>query len=261
MNRGSVGGARVAVVLGSGGGAFAERLESARRTPFAALRGFAVPSVPGHAGELLVGRLGGTALAVLSGRVHAYEGHPLERVVYPVRALARAGIRAVLLTNAAGAIRRSWKPGDLMIVADHLNAIGDPLAGRKPGGRFLDMTGAYDPALRRAARASARRLGIPVREGVYAAVTGPSYETPAEIRMWRVLGADAIGMSTVPEVIALREAGVRVLAISLISNMASGLGANSLDHPAVLAEGAKAAGRFGDLLEDLLPRMDRLVRG
>ncbi len=260
MKRLSLAGARVAVVLGSGAGPFAGRIAGARRTPFRELPGFACPTVAGHAGELIVGHVGGVRVAVLSGRVHAYEGHSLARVVHPVRAISRAGIRAAIVTNAAGAIRRAWKPGDLMIVADHLNAIGDPLAGPKGEGRFVDLGAAYDPALRRIARASARRLRITVREGIYAAVRGPSFETPAEIRMWRTLGADAIGMSTAPEVIALRGAGVRVLAVSLIANMASGIRPGTLDHRTALAEGEKAARRLGDLLEDLLPRLDRLVR-
>jgi purine-nucleoside phosphorylase len=260
VRRLSLGGARVAVVLGSGGGAFADRVVEPRRTPFRDLPGLAVPTVPGHAGELVVGRLGETRVAVLSGRLHAYEGNSLATVVGPVVALARAGVRAVVLTNASGAIRRSWRPGDLMLVADHLNAIGDPLAGVGKGRRFIDLSDAYDPAFRRIARASARRLGIAVREGVYAGVRGPSFETPAEIRMWRALGADAIGMSTVPEAIALREAGVRVLAVSLIANMAAGIRPGPLDHRTTLGEGDKAARRLGDLLEDVVPRLDRLVR-
>jgi purine-nucleoside phosphorylase len=260
VSRLSLDGARVAVVLGSGGAAFAERVTGARRTPFGQLPGFAHPTVAGHAGELVVGRVGGVRVAVLSGRVHAYEGYSLASVVRPVRAMARAGIRAIVVTNASGAIRRAWRPGDLMIVADHLNAIGDPLAGGKPEERFTDLGGAYDPAFRRLARASARRLRIPVREGVYAAVRGPSFETPAEIRMWRRLGADAIGMSTAPEVILLRQSGVRVLAVSLIANMAAGISPGPLDHRAILVEGEKAARRLGDFLEDVLPRLDRLVR-
>ena len=262
MNRLSLAGARVGIVLGSGAGSFARRLAGARRTPFTALPGFPAPSVPGHAGELIVGSIGGVPVAVLSGRAHAYEGHSLGRVVEPVRALARAGVHGIVLTNAAGAIRASWRPGDLVLVADHINGFGgNPLAGRAgAGGRFVDMTEAYDPALRRSARAAARRLGISLREGVYAGVPGPSYETPAEIRMWRRLGADAIGMSTVPEVIALRQAGVRVLAISLIANMAAGIAKMPLDHERVLAAGEKASGRLGDLLEALVPRIDALVR-
>jgi len=258
-----IGDARVGIVLGSGAGGFARRLARALRTSFSALRGFPAPSIAGHAGELIVGRAAGVPVAVLSGRVHAYEGHSFERVVHPVRALARAGVRAVVLTNAAGAVRAAWRPGDLMLVADHLNGFGaNPLAGPNDpslGPRFPDMTGAYDPALRRLARAAARRLAIPLRQGVYAGVPGPSYETPAEVRMWRTLGADAIGMSTVPEVIVLRHASVRVLAISLITNMAAGIGRAPLDHDRVLEAGERAAGRLGDLLEAVVPLVDRLI--
>ena len=256
-------GARIGIVLGSGAHPFAARVADARPKPFRAL-GLPAPTVEGHAGRLILGRVADVPVAVLAGRLHVYEGHSLARVAAPVRQLARAGVRAVILTNAAGGVRRTLRPGDLMLVSDHINGFGgDPLAGRAGGGkgrRFTDMTGAYDPELRRAARAAARGAGIRLREGVYAGVPGPSFETAAEIRMWRSLGADAIGMSTVPETIALRGEGVRVLAISLIANMAAGLSAASLGHGQVLATARRASRTLGDLLEAIVPRIDRLIR-
>jgi purine-nucleoside phosphorylase len=184
-------------------------------------------------------------------------------VVAPVRALARAGVRAVVLTNAAGGIRPTFRRGDLMLVSDHINGFGaDPLSGGGETGafpRFVDLTAAYDPELRRAARKAARSARIRLSEGVYAGVPGPSFETPAEIRMWRRLGADAIGMSTVPEVIALRGLGVRVLAISLITNRAAGLERMPLRHSDVLAAGEEKSRTLGALLKELIPRIDDLV--
>jgi purine-nucleoside phosphorylase len=255
-----IGGARVGIVLGTGAGGVAARLGRARSTPCAAIPGLVSPGVAGHAGELLTGELSGVRVAVLSGRPHFYEGHSMAQVVAGVRALARAGVRAVILTNAAGGIRPSLSPGDLMVVADHVNAFGtNPLIGdpeMSSGAPFVDMTAAYDVDFRRLARTAARRLGFVVQEGVYVGVSGPSYETPAEVRLWKRLGADAVGMSTVPEVIALRRAGVRVLAISTITNMAAGLSRARLEHDDVLETGRKAASRLGDLLVAIVPAID-----
>jgi len=254
-------GARVGIVLGSGAGELVHRLARRRRTSYAALSGFPPVGVAGHAGELVVGELSGIPVAVLAGRAHVYEGHSMAKVVAGVRALARSGIRAVILTNAAGALRRGLRPGDLMLVTDHINGFGaSPLPAAGPT-RFTDMTEAYDPELRRIARSASRRLGSPLRYGIYAGVPGPAYETPAEIRMWARLGADAIGMSTVPEVIALRQARVRVLAISTITNMAAGIAAGPLSHEEVLENGRSAAGRLGDLLAAIVPEIDVLIRG
>lgn len=259
-----IGDAKIGLVVGSGLAGCLEAFVDARATPYAKIPGFPVSSVPGHAGELLVGRLGGVPVAALSGRAHYYEGHPMEKIVAGVRALVRSGVKAVVLTNAAGGIRRSLRPGDLMLITDHINGFGtNPLIGANDetlGPRFPDMSFVYDRQLRRMARAAARRLRIPIREGVYVGLYGPSYETPAEIRMWGRLGAHAVGMSTVPEAIELCHAGVRVLGISAISNMAAGIRPRPLDHDDVMAVGAKTAMRLARLLQELMPRLDADVR-
>lgn len=256
----AIGGARVGIVLGSGAGGLASRLERARRRPFGSIPGFVPAGVAGHAGELVTGVLSGVPVAVLSGRAHFYEGHSMSRIVEGVRALFLSGVRAFILTNAAGGIRPSFSPGDLMLVSDHINAFGtNPLIGEGsllPGGSFIDMTEAYDAEFRRLARRAARRLRLRLREGVYVGTAGPCYETPAEIRLWRRLGADAIGMSTVPEVIALRQAQARVLAISTITNLAAGIGDAPLEHENVLATAREAASRLGDLIAALVPEID-----
>jgi purine nucleoside phosphorylase I, inosine and guanosine-specific len=253
-------GARIGIVLGSGLGGFAARLEEPRAVPYSKLRGFADSNVVGHRGELVLGKCGKVKVAALSGRIHYYEGHPISRVVFAVRELARTGAQAVILTNAAGAIRRSFRPGDLMLLSDHINGFGtNPLIGDNDeslGPRFPDMSEVYDREFRQLARNAARRLRIPLREGVYVGLHGPSYETPAEIRMWRRLGADAVGMSTVPEAIALRHAGVRVLAISTITNMAAGILRKPLVHSEVLGVGRGVEGRFGRLLAALVLSID-----
>jgi purine-nucleoside phosphorylase len=255
-----IGEARVGIVLGSGAGGLVSRLERARRRPYGSIPGLAPVGVAGHAGELVTGELSGVPVAVLSGRAHFYEGHSMARIVAGVRHLCRSGVRAFILTNAAGGIRRSFSRGDLMLVSDHVNAFGsNPLIGDgdlRPGGPFVDMTEAYDAEFRRLARRAARRIGLRLREGVYVGTAGPCYETPAEIRLWRRLGADAIGMSTVPEVIALRRAGARVLAISTITNMAAGIGAGPLEHEDVLAAASRAASRLGDLIAAVVPAID-----
>jgi purine-nucleoside phosphorylase len=254
----------VGLVLGSGLGAFAEKLGNRIAIPYEEIPHFPVPSgVVGHAGELVLGDVDRTPVAVLSGRVHYYEGRPMTDVVFPARVFARMGIGAVVLTNAAGGIRRSFKPGDLMLITDHINAFGaNPLLGPNEdslGPRFPDMSRVYDPALRKLAKETARRLRIPLREGVYLGNTGPSYETPAEIRAYAAIGADAVGMSTVPEAIALRHAGVRVLGISTITNMAAGILAKPLDHSEVLATTRRVGARFVRLLTALVPKIGRAV--
>src|SRR5262249_1146208 len=207
--------------------AFADRLTGAIRIPYREIPHFPEPSgVVGHAGELVLGRVGDARVAVLSGRIHFYEGRSMEEVVFPARLLAKLGIRAAILTNAAGGVRRTFKPGDLMLLTDHINGFGtNPLIGPNEdslGQRFPDMSVVYDKVLRRLILSTARRLRVPLRQGVYIGLHGPSYETPAEIRACRTLGADAVGMSTVPEAIALRHIGVRVAGISTITNMAAG---------------------------------------
>jgi purine-nucleoside phosphorylase len=249
---------RVGLVLGSGLGSFAAKLKKRIAIPYEEIPHFPVPSgIVGHAGELVLGDVERTSVAVLSGRVHFYEGRPMSEVVFPARVLARLGVSAVVLTNAAGGIRRTFKPGDLMLIADHINAFGtNPLIGPNEdsfGPRFPDMSAVYDAALRKLAKQTARKLGVPLREGVYLGTTGPSYETPAEIRACRVIGADAVGMSTVPEAIALRHAGVRVLGISTITNMAAGILPQPLDHTEVLATTKRVGERFVRLLTALVP--------
>jgi purine-nucleoside phosphorylase len=251
---------RVGLVLGSGLGAFAEKLKNRVAIPYEEIPHFPVPSgVVGHAGELVLGDVGRTPVAVLSGRVHFYEGRPMSEVVFPARVLARLGVSAVVLTNAAGGVRRTFKPGDLMVIRDHINAFGtNPLIGPNEealGPRFPDMSAVYDPALRKLAKETARELGVPLREGVYLGNSGPSYETPAEIRAYTTIGADAVGMSTVPEAIALRHVGVRVLGISTITNMAAGILPKPLVHAEVLETTKRVGARFVRLLTALVPKI------
>jgi purine-nucleoside phosphorylase len=253
----------VGVVLGSGLGAWADELGSLTKIPYADVPGMARSSVVGHAGNLCLGRVGAVPVACLQGRVHLYEGHDLERVVFGVRLLARLGCRAVVLTNAAGGLDPASSPGDLMLVTDHLNLMGkNPLAGPNEaalGPRFPDMTEAYDRELSELARVAARETRVALREGVYAGLLGPTYETPAEIRMLRTLGATAVGMSTVPEVIALRHMGVRAAAVSCITNLAAGLSPTKLDHSEVEATATKAKGRFTALLSAWVVRVGAAV--
>jgi purine-nucleoside phosphorylase len=241
----------VGVVLGSGLGAFADALEEAAVLPFAEIPHFPASTVDGHRGALVVGLCRGVPVAVLKGRVHFYEGYRLDEVVFPVRVLGRLGVRTLVLTNAAGAINPAFAPGDLMVIEDHLNLLGNPLLGRNEdalGPRFPDMSEAYDRRLRDALEASGRAAGARVHRGVYVAMTGPSYETPAEIRMARVLGADAVGMSTVPEVIAARHMGMRVAGLSCLTNMAAGVSDRALDHADVLATGERTKAALLEVL-------------
>jgi len=250
----------VGLVLGSGLGGFADGLSDRQAIPYGDIPNFPRPSgVVGHAGELVLGRVGKVPVVVLSGRLHFYEGRPMAEVVFPARMLVRLGVKAVILTNAAGGIRKGLRPGDLMLMSDHINFFGtNPLIGENEetlGHRFPDMSGVYDPALRRLARQTARRLRIPLKEGVYLGTHGPSYETPAEIRAFARLGADAVGMSTVPEAIALRHAGARVAGISTITNMAAGILPKPLVHEEVLEVTRKVGKRFVTLLTALVPRV------
>ncbi len=241
---------RVGVVLGSGLGAFADSLDDLTKIPYRDLPHMPAPAVPGHAGNLCFGRVGSVPVVCMQGRVHLYEGHPIEKVVHGARTMARMGVSCVLLTNAAGGLLASWAPGDLMAVTDHINLMGaSPLIGLSDetlGVRFPDMSAAYDAKLRAQLAAVAREAGVVLREGIYAGLLGPSYETPAEVRMVRTLGAQAVGMSTVPEVIALRHMGVRVGALSCITNLAAGVSPTPLDHAEVEAV---ARSRRGILLK------------
>jgi purine-nucleoside phosphorylase len=249
----------VAVVLGSGLGGFADELEGAVALPYGEIPGWPVATAAGHAGTLVAGTLDGLPLWVLRGRAHLYEGHPAAKVVFGVRVLGRLGVRTLVLTNAAGGIDPAYGQGALVLISDHVNLQGaSPLVGPNDdmlGPRFPDLTDAYDPELRRRARAAAERLGIELHEGVYAAWLGPAYETPAEIRFVRAIGAQLVGMSTVPEVLAARHLGIRCLALSCVTNMAAGLGAGGIDHEEVLEVGERVRGTVTALLRELLPTL------
>ena len=256
---------RVGVVLGSGLGGFASRLTDRLEIPYETIPHWPVSTAEGHAGRLVLGRLGELPVAVMAGRVHLYEGYRPDQVVFGVRVLGRLGARALVLTNAAGGINPAFQRGLLVLISDHINLQGaNPLVGPNEeslGPRFPDMTEAYSVRLRQIARETAAELGIPVAEGVYAAMLGPSYETPAEIRFLRIIGADLVGMSTVPEVIAARHMGLSVLAISCVTNMAAGLAPGPLSHREVLETGEIVRDRLSRLLEALLPRIAAEVAG
>jgi purine-nucleoside phosphorylase len=256
---------RVGVVLGSGLGGFASRLTDRLEIPYETIPHWPVSTAEGHAGRLILGRLGELPVAVMAGRAHLYEGYRPDQVVFGVRVLGRLGARALVLTNAAGGINPAFQRGLLVLISDHINLQGaNPLVGPNEeslGPRFPDMTEAYSIRLRQIARETAAELGIPVAEGVYAAMLGPSYETPAEIRFLRIIGADLVGMSTVPEVIAARHMGLSVLAISCVTNMAAGLAPGPLSHREVLETGEMVRDRLSRLLEALLPRIAAEVAG
>lgn len=249
----------VGLILGSGLGGLADEMEDATAIPYPSIPHFPASTVPGHKGRLVVGRLAGTPVYAMQGRFHFYEGYAMEQVVRPVRVMARLGVRILIVTNAAGGVNESFNPGDLMLIVDHINMFGtNPLIGPNEeefGVRFPDMTEAYDKELRALAEEVARERGLTLRQGVYMGLSGPVFETPAEIRAWRTLGADAVGMSTVPEVIAARHMGVRVLGISCISNMAAGILPEPLTHEDVIKVTARAAGDFGGLVKGIVARL------
>jgi purine-nucleoside phosphorylase len=253
---------KVGIVLGSGLGAFADRLESRVAIPYEDLPHFPKSSVVGHAGKLVLGEIGGEPVVAMQGRVHYYEGFSASQVVFPIRVLCALGIHTLVVTNAAGGINRELAPGDLMAITDHLNLSGfNPLVGpndERFGPRFPDMSEPYGRALTRAIVDCGRKLGTPVREGVYAVLSGPSYETPAEIRMLRTLGADAVGMSTVPEVIAARHMGVQVAGVSCITNLAAGIGEQPLSHEEVSETASRVREVFCQLLAAFLPQAARM---
>jgi purine-nucleoside phosphorylase len=249
---------RVAVVLGSGLGFFTRRIQDAVTIPYREIPGFPEPTVIGHGGELVAGRLAGKEVIAQSGRFHLYEGHEAAVTALPVRTFAELGIETVLLTNAAGGIRRSFAQGSVMLIADHINlAFRNPLIGRLLPGeeRFPDMSDPYDPALRTLAREVARDQRILLNEGVYVQLLGPSYETPAEIRMLERLGADAVGMSTVVEVIAARARGLRCLGFSVITNAAAGILPQKLHHVEVMETANRVTGELGALIEGIIERL------
>jgi len=244
---------RTGIVLGSGLGSLADAVEGAVRLSYLDLPGFPRSGVSGHAGELVLGRLAGEPVAVLSGRAHTYEHGNSREMAVPIATLAALGAGRLLLTNAAGSLRADMPPGTAMLITDHIAWGGpNPLIGVEGDDRFVSMVDAYDPALRAVARAAATAAGVALAEGVYMWFTGPSFETPAEIRMARLLGADAVGMSTVPEVILARHAGLRVAAISLITNLGAGLTGAALSHDETKREAAKAAAGFAALVTGFL---------
>ncbi|HXJ57610.1 MAG TPA: purine-nucleoside phosphorylase [Verrucomicrobiae bacterium] len=251
---------RLAIVLGTGFGALASELTAVQEIAYRRLPGFPVPTVPGHAGKIFLGFLGKLPVCLLSGRLHYYEGYSMSQVTFPVRVLAGFGVRDLLLTNAAGGIKRGMRPGDFMCLTDHINLMGaNPLrgpvaagagAGAGAGGeRFVDLTCVYDPGLRRLLRKAAAQARVKMHTGVYVAVSGPSYETPAEIRALGRLGGDAVGMSTVPEAIVARQCGLRVAGVSCLTNLAAGKSNAFLAHADVLAVGAAVMRRAAALLK------------
>jgi purine-nucleoside phosphorylase len=249
----------VAVVLGSGLGDFAQRLADSTTFPYGEIPNWPASAVVGHAGHLVVGTLAGKRVAALSGRAHYYEGHDLRTVTFATRAIGLLGVRTLLLTNAAGGINLAFKPGTLMVMDDHINLVaGNPLIGpndERFGTRFPDMTEVYSRRLRDLADAAASALRIPIAHGVYVALHGPSYETPAEIRFLRTIGADAVGMSTVPEAIVARHMGIEVLGISCITNPAAGVLPRPLVHDEVMEVARRIRGEFAALLEAVIGRL------
>ncbi|MBP9665156.1 MAG: purine-nucleoside phosphorylase [Pyrinomonadaceae bacterium] len=261
-----VGDIRAAIVLGSGLGAFAEKVVAGVTIPFAEIPGFVRSTVEGHAGQLVIGDLNGVTVAIQQGRFHYYEGYDMEQVMLPVRTFGLLGIKDLILTNAAGSLNSDMPPGSLMMITDHINCFGvNPLRGLNDarfGPRFPDMTEVYDRALQavaeqEAAAISRERSGLDLlNKGIYCGLSGPTYETPAEVSMYRQLGADAVGMSTVPEAIAARHMGMRVLGISCITNFAAGMTNEAIDHSHVMTTGAEAAEVFGELLKRVVARMN-----
>jgi purine-nucleoside phosphorylase len=243
------------IILGSGLGGLAKRITSGVRIPFGNIPGFPEATVAGHEGAVIVGTLGGQEVVALSGRFHMYEGHPPSLAGFPVRVMHALGARELFVSNAAGGISSKLKRGDLMVITDHINLMYvNPLTGpAQPGEvRFPDMTNAYDPALRAGLHAAAGKLDFPLREGVYAGLLGPSYETPAEIAMLKKMGADAVGMSTVPEVLVARALGMRVAGVSCITNMAAGISKEPINHEEVLEATDQATERFQSLVLEFL---------
>jgi purine-nucleoside phosphorylase len=249
----------VALVLGSGLGAFADDLTGATRIPYNKIPGFSASTVAGHAGTLVIGKVDGVTVTAMQGRVHFYEGYSSKAVTFPMRVFWQLGIRAAILTNAAGAINLDYDQGALVVIRDHINLQGtNPLIGANDerfGPRFPDMTNAYSKKYREITIAEAKRLGIKVHDGIYAALAGPSYETPAEIRFLKTIGADLVGMSTVPEVIVARHMGMRVLGISCVTNMAAGMIDREINHAEVMETGERVKSQFVTLLRAVLPHV------
>jgi purine-nucleoside phosphorylase len=251
----------IGIILGSGLGAFADHIADATAIPFADIPHFPKSTVPGHSGRLVIGMLDGVPMAVMQGRVHAYEGYSPDEVTFPVRVLGLLGVKTLVVTNAAGGIRLDMKQGDLVLLSDHINFTGrNPIAGENDerfGPRFFDMTEAYSLRLRKLAAKSAEREGISLAEGVYLCVLGPSFETPAEIRAFRAMGADLVGMSTVQEVIAARQMGIEIVGISCVTNLAAGIQPEPLSHEEVMETGRRVAAQFTQLLTAVIPAIHK----
>jgi len=251
---------KIALVLGSGLGAFADEFANATRIPYAKIPFFPRSTAIGHVGELVLGTVDGVAVAGMQGRVHLYEGYSAKQVTFPMRVFARLGVKAVILTNAAGGINLNYSEGALVVLRDHINLQGaNPLIGPNDdrfGPRFPDMTRAYDPDFRGFVAEEGKKLNLNLHEGVYLALAGPNYETPAEIHAFRTLGADLVGMSTVPEVLGARHSGIRVLGISCVTNMAAGITGKALTAEEVFATGARVKTQFIALLKAVIPRIE-----
>ncbi len=251
---------KIALVLGSGLGPFADALEQEAVIPYDRIPGFPVSTVQGHAGRLVIGTVGGIRVACMQGRMHLYEGHPASSLAVSVRALKRLGVETLVLTNAAGGLRADLTPGSLMLLDDHINFSGhNPLTGPNDeavGPRFVDMTDAYDPALRKLMAEAAAETGVSLKSGVYLQVAGPNFETPAEVRAYAILGADAVGMSTVPETLVARHAGMRVAAVSVITNLAAGLSGHALSHAETIEEAGKAFDEMSRLVTRFLQKLN-----
>ena len=254
---------RIALVLGSGLGAFADEFADATKIPYAKIPNFPQSTAIGHAGRLVIGKVGGIPVAGMQGRVHLYEGYSAKEVAFPIRVFARMGVKAVILTNAAGGINRNYSQGCLVVIRDHINLQGvNPLIGpndNRFGLRFPDMTKAYDPEFQGFTLHAAKKLNLNLQQGVYLALAGPSYETPAEIYSFRTIGADLVGMSTVPEVIAARHSGIRVLGISCVTNMAAGTTDAPLNQEEVLETADRIKGQFIGLLKEVIPKISEAI--
>ncbi|MFZ5943438.1 MAG: purine-nucleoside phosphorylase [Bacillota bacterium] len=249
----------VGLILGSGLGVLADEIDEPTYIPYDTVPNFPVSTVQGHAGRLVIGKLSGMPVVVMQGRLHYYEGYSMDKVTFPIRVMQGMGIKKLIVTNAAGGINLNYMPGTIMLIKDHLNLMGtNPLIGEnlsQYGPRFPDMTYGYHPGLRELARTTAKKLEIPIEEGVYAAVTGPSYETPAEIRYLRIIGADCVGMSTAPEVIVANHGGMSVLGISCITNMAAGVTGEKLSHEEVIETADSVRDNLRKLLKEILKEM------
>jgi len=256
---------RIAIVLGSGLGSFADDFDDAVGIPYEEIPGFARSTAQGHAGRLVIGKVDTVPVVAMQGRVHYYEGYSLEQVTFPIRTFSLLGVKTLILTNASGGINVELSQGTLMVISDHLNLMGDnPLRGpneERFGPRFPDMSAVYSPELQALVVEESRAIGVDVRRGIYGALSGPSYETPAEIHLLRTLGADAVGMSTVPEAIVARHMGLEVLGISCITNMAAGISDEPINHEEVMATGDRVREAFAQLLRGVVGRIHSRVLG